>query len=93
MKFLSEVEIANLEEAVKAAELKTSGEIVTVIVKKSSDTYWIPFSLTLILFCSLLLLDEAHFLNHLYLLFAFLGISGISFYFQKYRLFKDFLFL
>ena len=40
--FITNEDRSRIAEAVKKAEMKTSGEIVTVIAKKSSDYYFVP---------------------------------------------------
>lgn len=61
--YLSEAQIKEISQAVQTAESKTSGEIVPVIVKRSSAVGHVPLILTLILLLSTLVL-ELPFVDH-----------------------------
>lgn len=54
LKYLSQSDCAKISEAIRFNELKTSGEIVIMLVKKSSSTTHLPLLLTL--FCTVLFL-------------------------------------
>ena len=63
-KFLSEQEISSITDTVKNAESKTSGEIVPVIVRRSSSVGHIPVLLTSLLVVLFFLLNGFNFLDH-----------------------------
>lgn len=63
-KFLSEQEINSVSETVKKAESKTSGEIVPVIVRRSSSVRHLPTLLTCLLLILFFLLNGFNFLDH-----------------------------
>jgi putative membrane protein len=62
-KFLSEKEIASISEVVGHAEKTTSGEIVPIIVKKSSSVGHLPMLLTSLFLVLFLIMNGLEFLN------------------------------
>jgi putative membrane protein len=56
-RYLNEPEIVQISEAVKAAEIKTSGEIIPMVVRQCTPTCHISTIYALLIFCSLLILD------------------------------------
>ena len=77
-KFLSEQEISSITDAVKNAESKTSGEIVPVIVRRSSSVGHIPVLLTSLLVVLFFLLNGFNFLDHEFKIYFsnFLAVLG-----------------
>lgn len=57
VKFISESDKARISKAVEQAEAKTTGEIVTMLVRRSSVAGHVPLSLTLFLFVIILVFE------------------------------------
>lgn len=58
-RLLNESDLATVSQAVKEVELKTSGEIVPIVVRSSTSTSHVPLILGLLLLCIALVVDVA----------------------------------
>lgn len=96
-KFLSTSEIESVIDVIKHAETKTSGEIVPIIVRRSSSVAHLPFLITCLLLILCLLMNGHNFLDYefkLYFSNSFalfgsylaLGLITVLFYFVSLKL-------
>jgi putative membrane protein len=93
---LHERDLVRIAEAVKAVEATTQGEIVPMIVKKSSVAGYLPFQITLVMLVALLVLEVpqadffAQFNAYWVLFFLAAFCYGISILLSRNSLFQRF---